>query len=135
MNTTNTKVALPAQVIASDATFNGEVIDLQDVEMIVFAVAIGAFVTGDVAVKLQHGDADDLSDAVDVDADDQARGNLYDVAITPSAANRVYRYQLLKFKRYARVVVTTSDSADYSVAATAELMRLRGSLANDQNVA
>jgi len=136
VNTTNTKIAIPAQEIASDTTTLGEIIDLQDVEMITFAAAIADFTDGTYQFVIEHGEDSGLSDAADVDVTDQVRGNLYNTAIAPSADNRVYRFQLLKFKRFARLkVISAGTTVGTFLSATAELMRLRGSLANAQNVA
>ena len=124
------------QAIATDTATNGEIIDLQDVGMVDFVAMIADFTDGDYAFKIQHGDDSGLSDAADVDATDQIRGNLYNEAITPSEDNRVYRWQLLKFKRYARLVVTSDNTSTGTLlSASAELNDLRGSLNNDLNVA
>jgi len=135
MNTNDTKIALAPQAIAADQANVGEILDLASVEMIDIVSVIGAYAAGSFQLKIEHGDESDLSDAADVDAANQIRGNLYDTEITPSGANRVYRWQLLKFKRYARITSTSANNADYSQAVNAELSDLRASLSNDSNVA
>lgn len=137
MNTTNTKIALAAQSIATDTTTVGEIINLTAVEMMLFAIMIGVYTDGDYQFIIEQSDDPTMvADVTDVDVTDQIRGNLYSAAITPSGSNKVYRFQLLKFQAYARLkVVSTNTSSGTLIAASAELMRLRGSLNNDQNVA
>ena len=102
--------------------------------MVDFVAQFGDFTDGTYAFLIEHGDDSGLSDAAAVDPTDQIRGNLYNTAITP-IDNQVLRWQLLKFKRFARLsVVSASTSTGTLLAASAELSRLRGSLANDTNV-
>jgi len=134
VNKNNTKVALAAQAIASDTTTVGEIIDLQDVEMVDFVGLFGDFTDGTYAFLIEHGDESNLSDAAAVDPVNQIRGNLYNTAIVP-VDKQVVRFQLLKFKRFARLsVISASTTSGTLLAASAELSMLRGSLDNDTNV-
>lgn len=137
MNKTNIAIAIPPALVGDGAVV-GPIVDLQDTQKHFLAVTVGALVDGDITVLIEDGDDSGLSDAAAVDADTQIRGNLYGVAITPSAANRVYYFELLKkFKRYARVTITGANITGTSLGLSASFVerRLSDSFGNDRNVA
>lgn len=137
MNKTNVTIAIPPALVGDGAVV-GPVVDLQGTEKHFLAVTVGAYTDGDITVLLEDGDDSGLSDAAAVTAADQVRGNLYNVAITPSAANRVYKFELLsKFKRYARATVTGANITGTSLGLSASFVerRLDSTDSNDSNVA
>lgn len=137
MNKTNIAIAIPPALVGDGAVV-GEIVDLQGTSKHFLAVTVGAYTDGNITVKIEDGDAANLSDAADVDEATQIRGNLYNVAITPSAVNRVYYFELLsKFKRFARATVTGAGITGTSLGLSASFVerRLNDTFPNDRNVA
>lgn len=134
MNKDQNIVALAPQSITTDTTTVGEIVDLKGAAKHKFAVIFGVVTDGDYDFIIEHGDDAGLSDAADVDAATQIRGNLYNTPVTP-LVNEVYEFELLsKFKRFARLkVVSDNTSSGANIAAVASLMKLSGSMPNDKN--
>lgn len=89
-----------AAVAAGQTPVQSDVIDTQNVESVCFLIILGAIVAGAVcSVKLQQGDAADLSDAVDL------KGTTVNVADTKS--NGVLVLEVKRpTKRYIRAVIS-----------------------------
>lgn len=96
--------ALSITSISSNTTTNGNIIDTAGFEALEFLFLSGAITDGAYAVKLQHGDAANLSDAADVDSDEQ----LGDADYALADDNIAKRLGYIGKKRYVRVVITST---------------------------
>lgn len=103
-------MALNPEALTSQT--NGTIIDSIGFESMTFVVAAGAITTA-IVTKLQHGDASDLADAVDVPADDLI-GAL--PGFTASEDNETRWVGYIGKKRYVRLVFVSGDA---TVGATA----------------
>lgn len=96
----------PAAGVAAHTDINGAIIDLANALGVAFLVRFGVIVaTAVTSIKVQHGDAADLSDAADIE------GSAQTVAATDDGKLFVADVRN-PTKRYARVVVlrATEDS-------------------------
>ncbi len=90
----------PTAGVAGTSAINGTTLDVQGFEGIIAYVRFGAIVAGAVtSVKIQHGDASDLSDAADI------TGSSVTVADTDDEKAVVINLHR-PLKRYVRVVVS-----------------------------
>jgi hypothetical protein len=113
------EIALTPQVIATDTTTNGAIIDLQGFNAAQFYFMTGVLTDGDYTVLIQEGDESDLSDAAAVaDADlTVTEASVSFTADTDDAAISTIGYK--GSKRYVRFnVVSTSTSTGAYVGAT-----------------
>lgn len=135
MNTNDNKAALAPQVISTDTTTLGEIVDLQNASKHKVAVQFGPVTDGDYQIVIEHGNDSGLSDAADVDATDQVRGNRYNEAIANAADKDVFEFELLrKFKRFARVkVISANTTVGALIAAQWVEWDLSNSKPNDKN--
>jgi len=127
----NAKVSqalIPAQ---ATATVTGPVVDTQGFEAIMFAINIGAVTTADASnyftLKIQEGDASDLSDAADVT--NAARLLHAAAAVINDATGDDNTTQkmgcTIGTKRYMRLVATETGTADATFGAVALLTGAR----------
>lgn len=135
MNKSQNIAALEPQVISTDTTTLGEIVDLHDGNKHKVAVQFGPVTDGDYQLVIEHGDDPGLSDAADVDATNQIRGNRYDEAIANAADKDIFEFELLrKFKRFARLkVISANTTSGTLIAAQWVLMDLSGSKPNNKN--
>lgn len=85
---------------AGTTAVNSDPVDLQDYDGVVFVTSSGAIVSGGVqSIKVQEGDASDLSDAVDVS------GLAITIADTQGSQSFMLDYHRV-VKRYARAVIS-----------------------------
>jgi len=90
----------PTAGAAGTSAINGSTIDTQGFRGVLFSVHFGAIVAGAAtSIKVQHGDASDLSDAADVAGTSQTIADTDDDKVFYCDLNRVT-------KRYCRVVVS-----------------------------
>jgi hypothetical protein len=115
-NNVDERVALNTQLINTDTTTNGNIIDTQGYESIEFVMQAGVVTAGDVTPVLQDGDDSGLSDAAVVAADFRL-GSL----VTLDATNGITRFGYVGKKRYVRVNALSATSANLTVGVTAVL--------------
>lgn len=89
----------PTAGAAGTSDINGSTIDLFGFNAVLFLVRFGAITTAAVtSLKVQHGDASDLSDAADVEGTSQT--------VAVADAGEIFAVDIVKpVKRYIRVVV------------------------------
>jgi hypothetical protein len=112
-NSIDERVALNTQLINTDTTTNGNIIDTQAYESVEFLVQAGVVTAGDVTPALQDGEDSGLSDAATVDAA-FVLGSL--VALDTS--NTTTRFGYVGKKRYVRPNAVSANSADLTVGIT-----------------
>lgn len=104
-------VTLPAlnfQTISTNTTTVGAIIDTAAFYSLTFAIQSGTITDGAYAIKIEEGDAADLSDAVVVPAD-FILGSLAGAGFVAANDNAVHKVGYVGKKRYARLsVVSTS---------------------------
>lgn len=106
------------QVINSDTTTNGEIIDMQGFDSLLYAIQAGTITLGTITPVVEHGDDSGLSDASDV-ADINLNPTEADAVFAATDDNVVKRIAYTGSKRYVRLKLTTADSADLTVGAVA----------------
>ncbi|MCK5617723.1 hypothetical protein KAR91_88480 [Candidatus Pacearchaeota archaeon] len=106
-------VALNTQLINTDTTTVGNIIDTQDFESVEFIIQEGVKTLGDVTPILEDGDDSGLSDAAVV-ASDFRLGSL----VTLNATNAITRVGYVGKKRYIRLSVLSANSANLTVGGT-----------------
>jgi hypothetical protein len=97
----STKLQRVSNAVAAGTTaINSSVVDTARFEGVLFLVMMAAIVAGAVtSIKLQHGDAADLSDAADLEGTS--------VAVADSDDNKIVYLDVKRpLKRYVRVVVS-----------------------------
>lgn len=102
--------AFNTQVIASDTTTAGVIIDTQGYESVEFIMKAGVVTAGDITPILQDGDDSGLSDVATV-ASDFRLGSL----VTLDATNGLTRVGYVGKKRYVRLSGLTANSANLTV--------------------
>lgn len=112
-NSIDERVALNTQLINTDTTTNGNIIDTQAYESVEFIMQAGVVTAGDVTPALQDGDNSGLSDAATV-ASDFVIGSL----VTLDTSNTTTRYGYVGKKRYVRTNAVTANSANLTVGVT-----------------
>lgn len=109
VNSVKTTPALtPAAAITGNAATNGITIDTQGFEGAAIAVTSGVITDGTFALKLQEGDASNLSDAADVAAADYNAGYGASFAATDDGVTKKLGYR--GSKRYIRLVATQAGA-------------------------
>ena len=102
---------------AGTSTINGTTLDMQDSEGVLIVVRMGTITTGAVtSIKVQQGDASNLSDAADLAGTGQT--------IADTDDDKIFYIDLYKpLKRYVRVVV--SRATQDAVVASAEYIQYK----------
>lgn len=119
-NNIDERIALNTQVIASDTTTAGVIIDTQGYESVEFIVQAGVVTAGDVTPLLEDGDDSGLSDAAAVAADFRL-GSL----VLLDTSNTLTRFGYVGKKRYVKLSVVTANSANLTVGGTVILSNPR----------
>jgi hypothetical protein len=110
------RVALNTQLINTDTTTAGVIIDTQGYESVEFIVQAGVVTAGDVTPLLEDGDDSGLSDAAAVAADFRL-GSL----VLLDTTNDITRFGYVGKKRYVRLSAVTATSANLTVGGTVVL--------------
>ena len=104
-------VALAAQVIASDTTTVGEIIDNQEAESLEFVFQTGVLTDGDYALLIEHGDAANLSDAAAV-PDTELLGTEAGASFTADTDDKkTGKIGYVGSKRYVRASIVSTNFA------------------------
>lgn len=118
------------QLINSDTTTNGEIIDTQNFESLEYFIQGGVVTNGTFTPELEHGDDAALADAAAVPSD-FILGSLSDAVV--DASDEVKRVGYVGHKRYVRLnLVSAGATADGTVGATAVLSHFRHNPTEDQ---
>ncbi len=121
-----TKVKAPSA--AGQTEVNSDIVDLQDYEGVVFVTSAGAITTGGAqSIKVEHGDASNLSDKEDVSG--------LAITIADDDDSQSFELDYRKAKRYARATIlrATQDSAFgeiYAICYGAHLQPVTASVAD-----
>jgi len=118
----NPEVALNTQVINSDTTTAGTIIDTVGFEAITFFMQVGVVTNGDVAMLIEDGDDSGLSDAAAV-SDDFLVGT--EVATLLDTSQTVSKIGYVGKKQFVRPSAVTDNSANLTVGITAVLTKKR----------
>jgi hypothetical protein len=110
------RVALNTQLINTDTTTAGVIIDTAGYESLEFIMQAGVVTAGDVTPLVEDGDNVALSDAAAVGADFRL-GAL----VLLDTTNDITRFGYVGKKRYVRISAVTATSANLTVGATAVL--------------
>lgn len=102
--------ALEPQVIGSDTTTTGAIIDTADFDLgVSFAVLATAYTDGTFTLKIEDGDDAALADAADVDSSMLVYGTLPAVSAGASEGDVMAKEGVHSAKRYVRAsIVSTS---------------------------
>ncbi len=105
-------IGVPIQNIGSNTTTVGGIVDTALFESLVAVIELGTLTDGDFALKLEHGDESNLSDAVDVPAEDL-------VGALPSldASDTVGQVGYVGKKRFVRASIVSTNVTTGSDAA------------------
>lgn len=114
-NNIDERVALAIQLINTDTTTAGVIIDTAGYESLEFIMQAGVVTAGDVTLIMQDGDDSGLSDVATV-ASDFRLGSL----VTLDATG-ITRVGYVGKKRYVRVSAVSATSANLTVGASAIL--------------
>lgn len=113
--------AVKPQVVSSNTTTVGTIIDLAGYETCEFAIAYGTMPDADIVPLLEEGDASNLSDAAAV-ADGDLLGTEAEAGATQTTDEVVNKLGYRGGKRYVRLsLVSTSTTGDNPVSAVAIL--------------
>lgn len=109
--------ALEPQVIATDTTTAGAIIDTANYDMgITFALLTTAYTDGTYTLKIEHGDDSGLSDAADVDSAMLVYGTLPADSAGSTEGDAMAREGVHSTKRYIRAsIVSTSTTTGATV--------------------
>jgi len=110
------KVALNTQLIQTDTTTNGVILDTQGFEAVTFVMQVGVVTAGDVTMLIRDGDNSGLSDVANV-ADDFLIG--LETATLLDTSNTVSEIGYVGKQRFVRSSAVTDTSADLTVGITA----------------
>lgn len=120
-NQIDERVAFDTQLINSDTTTNGNIIDTQGYESVEFIMQAGVVTTGNVNPILVEGDDSGLSDVGTVSAANTL-GSLVELDTT----NDITRFGYVGKKRYVRVnVLSAGSTASLTVGVTVILSNPR----------
>ena len=106
--------AFDIQLINTDTTTSGEIIDMQGFDSLLFSIHAGTITAGIITPVIEHGDASNLSDAADV-PDVNLRPTEAEAAFIATDDNVVKRIAYTGSKRFVRIKLTTASSADLTV--------------------
>ncbi|MBT6045658.1 MAG: hypothetical protein HOG49_02445 [Candidatus Scalindua sp.] len=110
--------AFDTQVINTDTTTSGDIMDVSDCNAATFLIQAGTITLGTLAVVIQEGDDSGLSDAATVGS-----GYLFypsgetAASFAASDDNLVKRVGVITDKRYLRLQLTSAASANLTVGA------------------
>lgn len=109
--------ALEPQVIATDTTTTGAILDTADFDMgICFALLVTAYTDGTYTLKIEDGDDSGLSDAADVSSDMLVYGTLPAISAGASEGDVMAKEAVHSTKRYVRAsIVSTSTTTGATV--------------------
>lgn len=109
--------ALEPQVIATDTTTTGAIIDTADYDMgVTFAVLVTAYTDGTYTLKIEDGDDSGLSDAADVATTQLVYGSLPAVSAGSTEGDAMAKEGVHSAKRYIRAsIVSTSTTTGATV--------------------
>jgi len=109
--------AFEVQAITSSTTTTGAIIDTKDYDLgLYFAMVVTAWVDGTYTLKIEDGDAANLSDAADVDSTSLVYGTLPALGAATAEGAFLTKEGVHSIKRYVRVsVVSTGVTAGASV--------------------
>lgn len=109
--------ALEPQVIGSDTTTAGAIIDTADFDMgVFFSMLTTAYTDGTFTLKIEHGDDSGLSDAADVDSAMLVYGSLPANSAGASEGDVMAKEGVHSTKRYLRAsIVSTSVTTGATV--------------------
>jgi len=116
-NTIEPAVGFKTQVISSDTTTEGEIIDTQGFDAIEYVIQSGTITLGTITPVLEEGDESDLSDASDV-ADADLTNTEASAAFAATDDDVTKRIGYIGGKRYLRLKLTTAASANLTVGST-----------------
>lgn len=101
--------ALEPQVIGSNTTTTGAIIDSADFDMgVCFAVLVTAYTDGTFTLKIEDGDNSGLSDAADVDSTMLVYGTLPAIAAGASEGDIMAKEAVHSTKRYLRPSIVST---------------------------
>lgn len=103
------KVALDIQAITTDTTTVGNIIDTKGFQSLEFINVSGTITDGDYALLIEHGDADDLSDAAAV-ADADLLGTEAAASFDANDDDRALRIGYKGQKRYVRASLVSTNT-------------------------
>ncbi len=112
------KVALNTQVIASDTTTAGVIIDTQGFEALTFLMQVGVVTAGDVTMLIEESDDAAFATSNEV-IDSELLGTEADTTLDTSQT--ISRIGYIGCKRFVRLSAVTDNSADLTVGAAAIL--------------
>lgn len=124
------EVAFETETIASAGTTAGEVIDMQDVQALEFALISGAMsgTASTLAPKVQHFDSIDESDIADVPSD-YLVGTIADATFAlPTDSNKVKSIGYVGKKRYVKLSVTVAGDTPSAVISAVALKQHIGTV-------
>lgn len=109
--------ALEPQVIGSDTTTTGGIIDTAHYDMgVTFAVLVTAYTDGTFTLKIEDGDNSGLSDAADVSTSQLVYGALPAISAGASEGDIMAKEGVHSTKRYIRAsIVSTSVTTGATV--------------------
>jgi hypothetical protein len=119
-NDVSSKIALNTQLINTDTTTNGVIIDTKGYESITFIFHSATLTAGTFTPLIQDGEDSGLSDAAAV-ADDFLIGTEAGAAFAATDDNKTKRIGYVGKKRYVRFNVVSASSADGTVGVVAVL--------------
>lgn len=102
----------PAAAVADNTAIVSQIIDIAGFNMLVFAILTGALADADAtfAVKVEHGNEADLSDAAEVDATN-VTGSEASAGFAFGDDDKVRKIGYVGSKRYVRLTVTPAGNA------------------------
>ena len=106
------KVALNTQLINSDTTTNGVILDTTGFEALTFVMQVGVVTAGDVTMLIRDGDDSGLSDVADV-TDDFLIG--LETATKLDTSNTVAEIGYVGKQKFVRSSAVTDNSADLTI--------------------
>ena len=120
-NTINHINAFNIQLINSDVTTNGDIIDTEGFDSFLFVVLSGTLTTGTFTVLIEDGDDSGLSDAAPV-SDTFLTNTEADTSFAASEGNKSKTIGYLSNKRFIRLsIVSTGGTANGTIGAVALL--------------
>jgi hypothetical protein len=114
--------AFDTQVINSDTTTDGDSIDLQDYDSCLFVLQMGTLTAGDATPIIEESDTGAFSGEENAVADSDLDGTEALAAFTDNADdNKVGTVAYIGEKRYVRLTIATTGTANLTIGGTAIL--------------
>jgi len=114
--------ALESQVIDTDTTTTGAIIDTADYDNgIYFAMSASAYTDGTYTLKIEDGDDSGLSDAADIPAAQLVYGTLPALAAALAEGVALSKEGIFGNKRYVRASIVSTDT---DTGATVEVLAI-----------